>query len=210
MGRAQRGAGAAAVSGQLRGAPADGADSAQDEVFRELRDFVNGRPKLPTHAEFVAAGKKSLYARASRIGGIDHWRRVFQAESRGAGIAELRRRSEEMLAIAAELEAYIATRGGRFPRLAQMDRDGRRELREAVERTGGARFWKRFLHEMQQRRIRADAYKLEQAIEEARGLLRKFGYLPTAAVLRDHGHDDLAGVFDFYGSPRAFAELHLR
>lgn len=210
MGRAQRGAGAAAVPGQLRGAPAAGADSPQDEVFRELRDFVDGRPNLPTHAEFVAAGKKSLYARASRVGGIDHWRRVFQAESRDAGIAELRRRSEEMLSIAADLEAYIATRGGRFPRLSEMDRDGRRELREAVERTGGARFWKLYLREMQQRRASADAYKLDQAVEDARGLLAKFGYLPTAAVLRDHGYDELARVFDFYGSPQAFVELHLR
>jgi Fic family protein len=46
-------------------------------IEAELRRFLDGRSTWPPPAEFRAAGKGSLYAAASRAGGIARWRRVI-------------------------------------------------------------------------------------------------------------------------------------
>jgi Fic family protein len=46
-------------------------------IERELRAFVVGRDTWPGPQEFRAAGMRSLYAAASRTGGIRRWRRIL-------------------------------------------------------------------------------------------------------------------------------------
>lgn len=46
-------------------------------IERELRRFVAGRGRWPSQAEFVAAGRRDLYAAASRNGGIRRWRALI-------------------------------------------------------------------------------------------------------------------------------------
>ena len=45
-------------------------------IERELREFLKERSAWPSPQEFRAAGKGSLYAAASRNGGVGRWRRV--------------------------------------------------------------------------------------------------------------------------------------
>ncbi len=46
-------------------------------IERELRAWLDGRSSWPAYDEFVAAGKRDLYAAASRNGGVARWRRVL-------------------------------------------------------------------------------------------------------------------------------------
>jgi Fic family protein len=67
-------AGAASPRGRSRaGRPARWTDV---RIERELRAFLDGRDTWPSPAEFDAAGLRSLYAAASRAGGIGRWRRI--------------------------------------------------------------------------------------------------------------------------------------
>jgi Fic family protein len=45
-------------------------------IERELRAFLDGRSEWPTPGEFRAAGKGSLYAAATKAGGVPRWRRI--------------------------------------------------------------------------------------------------------------------------------------
>lgn len=56
------------------GRPATWTDT---RIERELRIFLDGRTAWPAPAEFDAAGKRGLYAAASRAGGIGRWRRML-------------------------------------------------------------------------------------------------------------------------------------
>jgi Fic family protein len=66
------------------GSPADGgrdgrgrpAEWTEAKIETELRDFVSGRSSWPSPSEFREEGKGSLYAAASRNGGIGRWRRL--------------------------------------------------------------------------------------------------------------------------------------
>jgi hypothetical protein len=46
-------------------------------IERELRAFLHGRGDWPSPTEFREAGRGSLYAAASRAGGIARWRRLM-------------------------------------------------------------------------------------------------------------------------------------
>jgi Fic family protein len=46
----------------------------EEQIERDLRDFLVGRATWPTQAEFKAAGLSTLYVAASRQGGIRRWR----------------------------------------------------------------------------------------------------------------------------------------
>jgi Fic family protein len=46
-------------------------------IEHELRTWLDGRLSWPTYQEFVAAGKRDLYAAASRNGGMARWRRII-------------------------------------------------------------------------------------------------------------------------------------
>lgn len=46
------------------------------KIERELRAFVAGRPSWPSPGEFRSEGMGSLYAAASKHGGIGRWRRI--------------------------------------------------------------------------------------------------------------------------------------
>jgi Fic family protein len=65
--------GSATRGGDGRGRPRQWTES---RIERELRAFLAERPTWPSPEEFKAAGKGSLYAAASRNGGIGRWRRV--------------------------------------------------------------------------------------------------------------------------------------
>ena len=66
---------ARATGGEARrGRPAKWTDAA---IERELRAFVEGRTTWPTPTDFRNAGKGSLYAAASRKGGIGRWRQLI-------------------------------------------------------------------------------------------------------------------------------------
>lgn len=45
-------------------------------IERELRAWLDGRSAWPAYSEFVAIGKRDLYAAASRNGGVARWRRI--------------------------------------------------------------------------------------------------------------------------------------
>ena len=61
-------------SGGRPGRPAVWNDT---RIEQELRKFLAGRTSWPGQAEFAAAGMGSLYAAASRAGGLGRWRRMF-------------------------------------------------------------------------------------------------------------------------------------
>ena len=46
-------------------------------IEHELRAWLDGRPSWPPYSEFVAGGKRDLYAAASRNGGVARWRRIL-------------------------------------------------------------------------------------------------------------------------------------
>ena len=46
-------------------------------IEHELRTWLSGRASWPSYSEFVAAGKRDLYAAASRNGGVPRWRRII-------------------------------------------------------------------------------------------------------------------------------------
>jgi Fic family protein len=48
----------------------------EQTIERELRAWLDGRSSWPSYGDFVAAGKRDLYAAASRNGGVARWRRV--------------------------------------------------------------------------------------------------------------------------------------
>jgi Fic family protein len=56
-----------------RGRPEKWTDT---KIEQELRAFVAGRPSWPSPEEFRSEGKGSLYAAASKRGGIGRWRRL--------------------------------------------------------------------------------------------------------------------------------------
>lgn len=45
-------------------------------IEAELREFLRGRTNWPSPSEFRAAGKGSLYAAATKAGGVARWRRI--------------------------------------------------------------------------------------------------------------------------------------
>lgn len=46
-------------------------------IERELRAFVADRADWPPRSDFIAAGRRDLYAAASRSGGISRWRQML-------------------------------------------------------------------------------------------------------------------------------------
>jgi Fic family protein len=48
----------------------------EQTIEHELRTWLDGRVSWPSYSEFVAAGKRDLYAAASRNGGMARWRRI--------------------------------------------------------------------------------------------------------------------------------------
>ena len=48
----------------------------EQTIERELRTWLDGGSSWPAYAEFVAAGRRDLYAAASRNGGVARWRRI--------------------------------------------------------------------------------------------------------------------------------------
>jgi Fic family protein len=46
-------------------------------IEQELRTWLSGRSSWPSYSEFVDAGKRDLYAAASRNGGVARWRRII-------------------------------------------------------------------------------------------------------------------------------------
>lgn len=45
----------------------------EQRIHRELQQFYAGRDVWPTEREFIAAGRRALYAAASRNGGVARW-----------------------------------------------------------------------------------------------------------------------------------------
>lgn len=81
-----RGRGRARRYGFVGGPPGAGSERSgrgrtvewtETKIERELRAFLSDRSVWPSSAEFKAAEKGSLYAAASRNGGIGRWRRLF-------------------------------------------------------------------------------------------------------------------------------------
>jgi Fic family protein len=61
------------TSGTRRGRPARWTDTM---IERELRSFLSNRSSWPSQRDFVTAGRRDLYAAASRSGGIRRWRAI--------------------------------------------------------------------------------------------------------------------------------------
>jgi Fic family protein len=76
-GVATRYAFAGAIHARQRAArPGPPATWTEAAIEHGLRDFVRGRDRWPSPAEFRQAGQGGLYAAASRAGGIARWRRI--------------------------------------------------------------------------------------------------------------------------------------
>ena len=66
-------AGGSAEGGRARGRPRKWTEA---RIEKELRAFLSERSAWPSPEEFQAQGRGSLYAAASRSGGIGRWRRI--------------------------------------------------------------------------------------------------------------------------------------
>jgi hypothetical protein len=107
-------------------------------IEAELRRLTRGREDWPSYAEFVRAGRKVLRDAITHSGGARAWacRIGVRYVERPPGTPV--RWTEER--IRAELERFIDG-GNRWPTYAEFEQAGRRPLRQAIMRTGGAERW---------------------------------------------------------------------
>jgi hypothetical protein len=115
-----------------------GAGWTEARIRGALREFLRGRGQWPTYRDFQRAGLRGLRDTITRTGGVHHWARelgIPYGEHR-PGYAPVW--TEER--IRRELGAYLAGKP-RWPVREQFEKDGRKALRDAVNRTGGPDRW---------------------------------------------------------------------
>jgi hypothetical protein len=109
-----------------------------DEIHATLVRFLDGRTGWPPYREFQRAGLKSLRDEVTLRGGAQHWARrlgvLFVAHPPGHAPIWTEQRIRE------ELRDYLAD-CDEWPSRQQFERDRRKALRDAVNRTGGASRW---------------------------------------------------------------------
>lgn len=112
----------------------------EEAVRVELRNFLAGRDEWPSYADFVRAGRKSLRDAVTHMGGAEHWAKRMRVRyvHRNPGYAP--RWTEER--IKSELADFLQRRES-FPTRLEFERAGRKHLRDAITRTGGAERWAR-------------------------------------------------------------------
>jgi hypothetical protein len=107
-------------------------------VRAELDEFLRGAPEWPSYADFVRAGRKSLRDAVTRFDGAERWagelglRYVTRKSGYAPRWTEVR--------IRAELAQFLKRRK-HFPTRLEFEAAGRKHLRDAVTRTGGAERW---------------------------------------------------------------------
>jgi hypothetical protein len=110
----------------------------ESRIREELTNFLRGRREWPTYREFQRAGLKALRDQVTRRGGAKRWARrmgVRYVEHR-PGYAPIW--TDER--IRRELADYLAGQD-EWPSRLQFERDGRKLLRDAINRTGGPDHW---------------------------------------------------------------------
>lgn len=110
-------------------------------LIREaLAEFLADRGEWPTYREFQRAGLRSLRNAITRHGGSRKWARAMGIPyvEHAPGYAPIWTEDR----IRADLRAYLHGRRA-WPSRVQFEHDGRRELRNAVNRTGGPDWWAR-------------------------------------------------------------------
>jgi hypothetical protein len=113
-------------------------DRTDNEIHAALARFLQGRTDWPPYREFQRAGLKGLRDEVTLRGGARHWARRlgvrFVAHPPGYAPIWTEHRIRD------ELREYLADRS-EWPSRQQFERDGRKHLRDAINRTGGAARW---------------------------------------------------------------------
>jgi hypothetical protein len=95
-----------------------------------------------------------------------------------------------------------------FPTLAEFDAAGRTDLRSAVTDYGGVRYWATRLGLDLPAHRHHTTYSIDDALEDARSVVARLGYLPGEPTLRRLGMNRLATVVRASGGARKFAEQY--
>jgi hypothetical protein len=106
-----------------------------------------------------------------------------------------------------ELERYTAGRKT-WPTRREFVASGRTDLITAVRRHGGMRFWAKELKLKLATRQQRNPLTADEAVVEARKLIRVHGYLPGPPALRELGCRRLANFVQVAGGSRAFCVEH--
>lgn len=109
-----------------------------DRIRQELREFLAGRDEWPTYREFQRAGLKALRDSITMRGGASHWAKELGVRyvRHPPGYAPIW--TDER--VRRDLNEYLAGRR-EWPTRQQFERDGRKLLRDAINRTGGPDRW---------------------------------------------------------------------
>ncbi len=110
----------------------------EDQIRRELRRFLRGRSEWPPYREFQRSGLKALRDQVTHTGGARRW-----AEELGVRYIDHRPGYARIWTedrIRRELGGYLAGRE-QWPSRREFERDGRKALRDAINRTGGVDRW---------------------------------------------------------------------
>jgi hypothetical protein len=110
--------------------------------------------------------------------------------------------------IRAELTRFIGEREV-WPTADEFVAAGREDLRTAVKRHGGATWWAKQLGVPLRPGQDRSPYGVEDAVEEARELIRRLGYLPGAKTVRSLGYPRLATFMSQDGGVKLFARRYL-
>lgn len=108
----------------------------------------------------------------------------------------------------AELTRFIGDREV-WPTADEFVAAGREDLRTAVKRHGGATWWAAELGVRLRPGQDRSPYGVEEALEEARELIRQLGYLPGAKKVRSLGYPRLATFMSQGGGVKPFARRYL-
>jgi hypothetical protein len=185
-----------------------------ERIAAELVEFLGDREDWPRHAEFVAAGRKRLYAAVLIHGGTHRWAQrmgVHWVKRHGGGG---RIWTDEQ--IERELAAFLDGRDV-WPTRREFEAAGRRTLLEAARRHGGVARWAKRFGLAQPKRVagasrstarqrrksvparaRWDDARIEAAIAP---LVRELGHWPTKGEFYRAGlRPALAAVYGHGGS----------
>jgi hypothetical protein len=154
----------------------------ESELHRALRD----RDDWPSYAEFVRAGKKALRDAVTRSGGAPAW-------APRMGVRYVDRRPGTPVRwtdarIRTELKRFLRDRDD-WPSYADFEHAGRRPLRQAIMRTGGAERWAAELG-VPRHDLRAGSHlvwdddRIERAVAP---LVARLGRWPTKSEFRHAG-----------------------
>jgi hypothetical protein len=171
-----------------------------ERIAEELRAFAVELGHRPTNSDFPAHGRQPLLSAMLRRGGRERFYEALsdlpEAPDRQRRYGPLPgprpdRRRWTPKTIHAELRAYAAGME-HFPTAAQMEADGRGDLRRAIRNYGGTKHWAEKVGlSLRPGQDRAP-YDTDDAVADARRLVAERGELPGMDKIRALGYPRLA------------------